>query len=83
MQVFRVMNSEDVFDDDEEKPCFMAKYSRHPSGMTKMEIYSCYQVRAFQELWKSDFKKEEKGLNYNEFCENIDDFLSKCRCLEE
>lgn len=75
-------------------PCFLKRFE----NFGKMQVYTCDQVRKLEKEWKETFRKinkvdeiEEpvgkkrivrKDPAYEAFCEEIDDFLKRCKCTQ-
>jgi hypothetical protein len=69
--------------------CKLARYLHDGDDLHKI-VFTCDEVRFFYESWKKEFREKNKtdeilksGMrdkHYENFCNEIDEFLSNCKC---
>ena len=65
--------------------CYLKIYEWNGSSFGD-NLYSCKEVREFKEVWKIQFRRQNKSDSvkddprYKEYCEEIEQFLSNCYC---
>lgn len=69
--------------------CKLVRYLQCGNSLEK-RFYDCGEVRLLHESWKKDFEEANqtyavqaaglKDLSYENFCNEIDSFLSNCKC---
>jgi hypothetical protein len=69
--------------------CKVKRFENRGNGMEVFH-YSCEDVRNLKEEWKEKFRKvnrtdyviksQGRDKRYDEFCQEIEDFISKCTC---
>jgi len=72
--------------------CKMHKYEKNGCAMIRSD-FTCDQVRILHLDWKKEFRDKYqtdavlaadlRDLSYERLCEEIDEFLSQCKCQDE